>query len=124
MDLNKIEDCEILYRVVRNSYPDGFIEGKPTAALFMDDKGASVDRDGGRSEELIVESLQKRFERREDYKTSVKITAGECKSINTYPNPIHNHKNIYHAEIHDSTQVVEIGLLKAMQLAAMCRVVE
>lgn len=124
MDLNKIENYEILYRVVRNSYPDAFVNGKPTAALFMDSRGTSVERDGGRSEEVIVAVCRNRFGRREDYKTAVKLTAGECRSANTYPNPVGNHKNEYHAEIHDSEQVVEIGLLKAMQLAAMCREVE
>ena len=114
MDLNKIEDYEFLYRVVRNSYPD---------ALFMDSDGASVERDGGRSEEVIVAACRSRFGRRDDYKTAVKLTAGECRSVSTYPNPVRNHKNEYHAEIHDSAQVVEIGLLKAMQLAAICRVV-
>ena len=39
MELNKIEDSEMLYRVVRRSDPDGFIQGRPTAALFMDEKG-------------------------------------------------------------------------------------
>ena len=45
MKLDKIEDSEILYRVVRKSDPDGFVDGEPTAALFMDNKGTSVDRD-------------------------------------------------------------------------------
>lgn len=121
MDLNVIEEHETLYRVVRNSYPNAFINNQPTAALFMDPEGASVERDGERAERDIIIQCRKRFGKRDDYKTTVKLTAGECVSVGTYPNPIHNHKNKFHAEIHDSDSVVEICLLKAMQLAALCR---
>lgn len=120
MDLNKIEDSEILYRVVRNSDPNGFVNGKPTAALFMDEGGASVDRDGGRNEKDIVDNFRTRFKKRDDYKTAVKIEAGTCRKVGTYPNPIGNKKNVYHAEIHESENQRVISLLKAMQLANLC----
>lgn len=123
MDLNKIENYELLYRVVRKTYPEAFINGKPTAALFMDPGGASVERDGGRSDDEIIAISKFRFGRRDDYENVVKITAGECREVNTYPNPVNNRKNKFHAEIHDSEDVVEIELLKAMQLASLCRVV-
>ena len=121
MDLNKIEDKEILYRVVRESYPDAFINGKPTAALFMDEKGTSVDRDGGRKEEDIILCFKSRFEKRNDYKTSVKIGAGECRKVGTYLNPIGNKKNIYHAEIQGSETERVVSLAKALQLSMLCR---
>ena len=121
MELNKIEDSEILYRVVRESDPDGFVDGKPTAALFMDERGASVDRDGGRTETEIIEKFKWRFSKNDDYKTAVKIGAGECRSVNTYPNPIGNKTNKYHAEIWDSENEQVVSLLKALQLAKMCK---
>ena len=124
MELNKIEDSEILYRVVRKSDPDGFVEGKPTAALFMDKKGTSVDRDGGRTEQKIIEKFKWRFRNKDDYKTAVKITAGECRSANTYPNPIGNKTNKYHAEIWDSENEQFVSLFKAILLAKMCREVQ
>ena len=102
MELDKIEETEILYRVVRESDPDGFVDGKPTAALFMDERGASVDRDGGRTEPEIIDKFKWRFRKNNDYKTAVKIGAGQCRSANTYPNPIGNKTNKYHAEIWDS----------------------
>lgn len=123
MDPSNINDKETLYRVVRKSYPDGFINGKPTAALFIDAGGVSVDRDGGREESIIVSAFKTRFYKVDDYKTSVKINAGVCRAIGTYPNPVHNRKNKYHAEIHESSTVVEITLIKAMQLASKCRIV-
>ena len=123
MDLHKIEDNEMLYRVVRKSYPDSFIDGKPTAALFIDSNGVSVDRDGGRNEEEIVNTFKNRFEKYDDYGHSVKIKAGTCRKIGTYPNPIGNKKNIFHAEIHESEAEVQISLFKALQLANACKVV-
>ena len=121
MDLNRIEDAEVLFRVVRESDPDGFISGKPTAALFMDKKGVSVDRDGGRAEKEIIETFKERFGKRNDYKTAVKIEAGECRSIETYPNPIGNKKNIYHAEIWESKDEQVVSLIKAIKIAQLCR---
>ena len=121
MDLNNIADSEILYRMVKKFDPNGFINGKPTAALFMDKSGASVDRDGGRSEEEIIENFKWRFRKKDDYKTSVKISARQCRNSDTFPNPIGNHKNPYHAEIWDSEDERVISLFKAMKLAQLCR---
>lgn len=121
MDLNKIDDLEILYRVVRESEPNGFVNGKPTAALFMDERGASVDRDGERTEDEIIENFKMRFSKNNDYKTAVKISAGVCREINTYPNPIGNKRNPYHAEIWDSENEQYVSLFKAIQLAQLCK---
>lgn len=123
MDLCKISDSEMLYRVVRKSFPDGFINGAPTAALFIDAAGASVERDGGRCEQDIICQFIKRFGRRDDYATAVKLSAADCRSVDTYPNPIGNHKNKFHAEIWDSDKTREISLLKAIKLAKLCQVV-
>lgn len=119
MEKDKIEDEEILYRVARKSNPDGFVDGKPTAALFMDKGGASVDRDGGRLEKEIIDNFKFRFRKNNEYITTVKITAGECRSVDTFPNPVGN--NIYHAEIWDSEDTRLVSLLKAIQLAEICR---
>lgn len=124
MELNKIEDSETLYRVVRESDPDGFVDGKPTAALFMDEKGASVDRDGERTEQEIIDKFKWRFIKSNDYKTAVKIGAGECRSANTYSNPIGNKTNKYHAEIWDSEDEQFDILFKAILLAKMCKEVQ
>lgn len=90
----------------------------------MDSKGASVDRDGGREESEIIDSFRKRFNKREDYDKAVKIGAGTCRTIGTYPNPIGNAKNKYHAEIWESENQQVISLLKAAQLAEECKTVE
>ena len=125
MDLNHIEDSETLYRAVLKTNPDGFINGKPTAALFMDAKGCSVERDGDRPEKIIMQRIKQRFSKyKEDYNTAVKVTAGECRKVGTCPKPENNKKNKYHAEIHDSTDVILIPIVKAAQLAAICKIVK
>lgn len=123
MNKNKIDDSEILYRVIRKSYPNTFSRtGKLLGAVFIDPKGASVERDGGRKEPDIIESLKKRF-KNNDYDCSAKITAFGCRKANTFPNPVGNQKNEYHAEIWESETQQEISLAKAMQLASLCTIV-
>lgn len=126
MNKEVIEDAEVLYRVVRNSSPETFINNKPKAALFMDENGVSVERNGDRDENDIIDTFKARFncKGRNDYKTSVKISAYDCRKVDTYPTPIHNKKNKFHAEIHDSEQNVLIPMIKAMQLASLCKIVE
>ena len=119
MNENRIEDHEVLYRVVKHSYPDAFIDGKPTSALFMDGGGVSVDRNGERDEDAIIKTLKKRF--RDEYKTSVRILAGQCRNADTFPLPRPSKNNKYHGEIHESKDEVQISLLKAMKLAAACQ---
>lgn len=124
MELNNIVDSEILYRMVKKSDPDGFINGKPTAALFMDANGVSVDRDGGRVEADIIENFKKRFRKRDDYRTAVKIKAGVCRDVDTFPKPIGNNKNRFHAEIWNSQNEKLVSLFKAVKLAKMCNEVK
>lgn len=124
MDLNNIENSELLYRAVLKSYPERFINGRPSAALFIDEKGASVERDGGREEISIVATLQERFKKHGVYEASLRLSAGECRDVGTFPNPIYNRRNPYHAEIHDSPNAVKISLLKAMRLAACCKIIK
>lgn len=124
MELNNIVDSEILYRMVKKSDPDGFINGKPTAALFMDANGVSVDRDGGRVEADIIENFKKRFRKRDDYRTAVKIKAGVCRDADTFPKPIGNHKNRFHAVIWNSQNEKLVSLFKAVKLAKMCNEVK
>ena len=124
MDEKYISDYEMLYRAVLKSNPSVYVNGKPTAALFMDDKGVSVERDGERSEEEIVETLTQRFRKNQGYENAVKIRAGVCREIGTYPNPVGNKKNKFHAEIHESEKIIPISILKALRLAKECEIVK
>lgn len=123
MNKDKIDDNEILYRVVRKSYFNPFSRtGKLLGAVFIDDDGTSVDRDGERKEADIIESLKKRF--KNDYDFSVKITAFDCRKAKTFPNPTGNKKNKYHAEIWESETEIKISQQKANQLASLCAIIK
>ena len=118
MNKDVVENHETLYRVVKKSYPDAFIEGQASPALFMDKRGLSVDRDGNRDEDYIIDKFKHRF--KSDYGGAVSITAFDCRQAGTHPIPNPTNSNKYHAEIHESDNIVEISLLKAFKLAQLC----
>lgn len=109
---------EILYRVVKRSQPDTIDEhGKPTSALFKDDNGVSVDRDGGRLEPEVIDHFKDFFGKR--FKGLVRVGADVCIDNNMAVIPDHD----YHAEIFDDFQKTPLSQLKALILADSCRVV-
>ena len=110
-----VQRNELLYRVIKRSQPDSMDEkGRPTSALFKQDNGVSVDRDGGRNEEVIIKMFRERFDRR--FKGLVKIGANVCidNSMAVIPE---TSINIYHAEIFENEDKVPLGQLKALILA-------
>lgn len=120
---NEILDSEVLYRAVKKSNPDSFINNKPTPALFLDENGVSVVRDAKRSESSIIKEIKEEYIR-DDYERSVKISARICREVGTCPKAIHNIKKKTHAEIHESENIVEISLPKAVLLSRLCTKVE
>lgn len=60
-----VQRNEMLYRVIKRSQPDSMDEkGRPTSALFKQDNGVSVDRDGSRNEKIIIKTFKERFDKR------------------------------------------------------------
>lgn len=115
---NTVVRSEILYRVVKRSQPDTIDEyGKPTSALFKDDNGVSVDRDGGRVEPEIIDRFKDIFDQR--FKGLVSVGADVCIDNNMAVIPDH----CYHAEIFDDFQKTPLSQLKALILADSCRIV-
>lgn len=110
-----IQRNELLYRVVKRSQPDSMDKnGRPTSALFKQDDGVSVDRDGDRNEEVIIKTFKERFGKR--FKGLVKVGANVCidNSMAVIPE---TSSNIYHAEIFEDKDKVPLGQLKALILA-------
>ncbi len=112
---------EILYRVVKRSQSDSMDENnQPTSALFKQDNGVSVDRDGDRAEGAIIKTFKSRFEKR--FKGLVKVKASICLDNNMAVIP-ETKSNIYHAEIFENTEKAPLSQLKALILADNSEVV-
>ena len=62
---NIVTRDECLYRAVKRSQPSTIDStGRPTSALFKQDNGVSVDRDGQRDEQLIIDTVKANFQKR------------------------------------------------------------
>lgn len=118
---DKIEKQEMLYRAIKRSRPDWLEKGKPTPAMFKDEKGNSVDRDDNRSIEEIVQFMRNTiFGKR--LKGVVELNAGDCMNIGTKVVAAKTEKNPYHANIFlDDDE--KIGTLQALMLADVSVVV-
>lgn len=112
---------ELLYRVVKRSCPDAISEdGHPTPALFKDDEGVSVGRDGGRAESDILSSFRTTFYPR--FRGLVKVCAAVCLDYKmaVIPEP---KSDEYHAAIYNDTQKTPLDSLNALILADAAEVV-
>ena len=116
-----VQRNEVLYRMIKRSQPDAMDEdGHPTSALFKQENGVSVDRDGGREEEEIIKKFKDRFDKR--FKGLVRVGAEVCIDNNMAVIP-ETSNNIYHAEIFDNEDKAPLGNLKALILADSSEVV-
>lgn len=114
-----VQRNEKLYRIVKRSKPDTLdAKGHPTSALFKDDVGVSVDRDGGRTEDRVLLDFRARFEKR--FKALVRIYAAVCFDNEMVVCPAPSMNNIFHAEIYDALDIERqkpLSQLEALILA-------
>jgi|GEM_PF-540087 len=99
----EIKNHEYLYRgVVLNNWD--LINNRISSAAFKDTGGASVDRDGGREESECIKNLLQV----KDFKAICKIKAEIVRSYGAIIlyKPIKS--NIFHSEIHDSTERIQM----------------
>ena len=116
-----VQRNEMLYRVIIRSQPDTIDNaGRPTSALFKQENGVSVDRDGERDEQDIIGTFKDRFGKR--YKGLVRVGADICIDNNMAVIPEIS-SNIYHAEIFENIERDPLGQLKALILADKSEVV-
>lgn len=116
-----VQRNEILYRVVKRSWPDSLDKNnRPTSALFKQENGVSVDRDGDRAESVIIETFRDRFEKR--FKGLVKVKAQVCFDHRMAVIP-ETKSNRYHAEIFENEEKVPLSQLNALILSDHAEVV-
>lgn len=115
-----IEDTEILYRAIpKNPIMWKSEFNRPSSAVFKDERGVSVDRDGGRNKQQVIIDFDKRMPKRGIVSILTKI----CREIGTNPIAKPEKDNIYHAEIHDNDGTPKIKLSKLRKLVNACEVV-
>jgi len=114
-----IQDSEYLYRgVVDKMWLDDY--GRPSSGIFTDSFGISVDRDGGRVKEDCLKTL---FNTRK-FKAICRIKTADVRAIEAYPVYKPTIDNIYHSEIHDSEDKIQItSKRKARALLAKSEII-
>lgn len=118
----EITPDENLYRAVKDKPHLWKSElNKPSSAVFKDSKGVSVDRDGMRTEEVVVSALVEQFSI-ECVKAVVSIDVEFCNNLPTLVKPKPIDTNEFHAEIHESIEQVQITSSKAKKLADRARI--
>lgn len=125
MNQEYIEDHELLYRGISRIKKLRHLDynNQPTLAIFLNEKGVSVDRDGNRLEIECLEKLRQTLNK--NYGGAVVITACGCRSVNAYPHPCASRTNPYHAHICNSidTHDYVIDDLKALRLLRLSRII-
>ena len=118
MNLNMIEQHEALLRSI---FPQDLLwdgaRNKPSSAAFKDANGCSVDRTGDRTLPDSINYLKKRFKKNPAVAVLPKTTCDEIRVAVKYT-PSKN--NIYHTEIHDSEEVIQISAYKLKLLSDRC----
>ena len=118
MNLNMIEQHE---KLLRSIFPQDLfwdaVRNKPSSAAFKDANGCSVDRTGDRTLPDSINYLKKRFKKNPAVAVLPKTTCDEIRVAVKYT-PSKN--NIYHTEIHDSEEVIQISAYKLKLLSDRC----
>jgi hypothetical protein len=107
-----IENNEFLYRrVILNPNFWDFENNRPSSAIYKDSNGVSVDRQHNRSDKDIIEQYKEY-----PIRAIAKVLTATCRNIETYPiyKPVSD--NIYHCEILDAIDKVQISGSKAKKL--------
>ena len=112
---------EKLYRAV---YPPNIMSmfwkenGQLSSAAFKDKNGLSVERDGGRDEKSVIDSMRLFF-----YGCFIKILVQDCEKCNAVVKYLPTQRSIYHSEIHGSADKRLLSQSQCKYLAQMAAIV-
>ncbi len=110
--INKnINENEYLYRGIIEINWD-FENNRPSSATFKDSKGISVDRDNFRTETECLEYMQSS----KKFFAICKIKTLKVVELNAVVKYKPTNLNIYHSEIHDSENKIQIQGSKSKKL--------
>lgn len=117
-----VDKAESLFRVIKRSKPDYITKsGKISPALFKDNDGVSVDRDGGRPEKEIIRFIVDiSFPGRA--KAIVSFSAELCFSIGAKVIPKPTDTNPFHAIILMDSEERKRNL-QALIMSDNCRII-
>jgi len=86
---------------------------RPSSAIFIDPNGFSVERDGDRNEDKVIDYFVVN-----NYRGYlIKLNVGSCRQVNAYPLPKPSRNSDYHSEIHDSENQMLISDDKREELS-------
>lgn len=91
--------------------------------MFKDSHGVSVDRDYGRQESEVINTMEERIGI-EDLRGIVYVEAYTCSEVGAIVKYVPLEDNPYHSEIHDSDFKPELTNAKARKLAKASKVVK
>ena len=120
---------EKLYRVIKRSMPKWVQQLKdeqgcyhPTPAMYKDDKGISVDRDEGRKEDEVIQSI-KEGQFADRTKGIAAVSASYCFDIDVRVVHAPTTENKYHSNIFLDSDDEEKRELQSLQLADASKIV-
>lgn len=106
-----ISDDELLFRGVIEKFWD-YEKNRPSSAIFKDSKGVSVDRSYDRTEAECLHFLKNK----RDFFKVCSIKTADVRKNQAVALYKKLPDNIYHSEIHDSLEKIEIRGSKAKKL--------
>jgi hypothetical protein len=92
---------------------------RPSSALFRDSRGVSVNRSFQEGDKAVRHIIK---EFKNNLRAVAYVSVQDCLDANVLVLYTPTETNIYHSELHDSVDKVELSRSKAKKLADWCRV--